>query len=159
MMGRKIRAHRPFRLSVVVGGIILSAAVHAGVYRWVDENGVTVYSQVPPPEVETEKKQIDLPPPPGNTQQEPGQNLEQTWRDMRDRQDLTKEQGDADAEHEQRQQAEETNCGIARRTLEQLDNSERRLVKTASGYTREMTDSERKKRLDKAREMEQKFCK
>lgn len=148
---------QPIHISATLLGILLSATIQAGVYRWVDENGVTVYSQVPPP-VEIQKKRMDIPAPPPTTEKEAWQELNHDWKKMRDRQDLVTEQAIADSEQNEKKQAEETNCNIAQRTIEQLDNSLRRLVKTASGYTRPMPASEREERLQKAREMEKKYC-
>ena len=148
---------RSIQLSVTVVGLLLSATIQAGVYRWVDENGITVYSQVPPP-VEIEKKRMDIPPPPTTTEKQAWEELNGDWKKMRDRQDLIKEQAIAKKEQSGKKQAEEKNCGIAQRTLEQLDNSLRRLVKTADGDTRQMSASEREERLQKAREMKQEYC-
>ena len=87
----------PHRLSAVITGILLSATIQAGVYRWVDENGVTVYSQVPPP-VDVQKKQMEAPPPPPVTEKEAWEEVNQDWKKMRDRQDIVKEQATANSE-------------------------------------------------------------
>ena len=48
----------------LLGGLLAGSFVEAAVYRWVDENGKVVYSQMPPPEhVESEKVRVNAPPP------------------------------------------------------------------------------------------------
>ncbi|MCP4287673.1 MAG: DUF4124 domain-containing protein [Gammaproteobacteria bacterium] len=146
-----------YRLGALIAGILLSATIQAGVYRWVDENGVTVYSQVPPPAA-IEKKQMETQPPPPNTEQEAWEEVNQDWKKMRDRQDLLKEQATADSENAERAQAGPKNCDIARRTIEQLKHSYRKVIKNADGNNQIMPTAERRKQLDKAYEMEEKFC-
>ncbi len=52
-------------------GLLMSGMALAGVYRWVDENGKVVYSQMPPPEsVKSEKIQVNAPPPATRNEQE-----------------------------------------------------------------------------------------
>ena len=147
----------PHRLSAIITGILLSATIQAGVYRWVDENGVTVYSQVPPP-VGVQKKRIDAPVPPPVTEEEAWKAVNQDWKAMHDRQDIIKEQATADSERAEKTQNEEKNCAIAQRTLEELENSGRKRVKTADGKIQRMSAKEREQQLTKAREMESQYC-
>jgi hypothetical protein len=57
---------RPGAAVVVLAILVGAAAGWAGeVYRWTDENGVTHYADVPPPNVRTETQVLpDRPPPP-----------------------------------------------------------------------------------------------
>jgi len=147
----------PHRLIAIITGILLSATIQAGVYRWVDENGVTVYSQVPPP-VGVQKKRIEAPAPPPVTEKEAWEAVNQDWKAMHDRQDIIKEQATADSERAEKTQNEEKNCAIAQRTLEELENSGRKRVKTADGKIQRMSAKERQEQLTKAREMESQYC-
>ena len=147
----------PHRLSVIITGILLSATLQAGVYRWIDENGVTVYSQVPPP-VGVQKQQIEAPPPPPVTEKEAWEAVNRDWKAMHDRQDIIKEQATADSEHAEKTQNEQKNCAIAQRTIEQLEYSRRKLVKTADGQIQRMSAKEREQQLTEAREMESQYC-
>ncbi len=53
-------------------GLLFSAAVPAALYRWVDADGVTVYSQAPPPEGGGEK--VETRPTPAPAQPAPAQS-------------------------------------------------------------------------------------
>lgn len=147
----------PCRLCIVIASILFSATLQAGVYRWVDENGVTVYSQVPPPaDIQTQK--MKAPPPPPVTEKEAWKEVNQDWKRMRDRRDILKEQATADSERAGRTQDEKKNCEIARRTIDELEFSRRKLIKTADGKIQRMSAEDREERLLKAREMQSKYC-
>jgi len=145
------------RATLITLGLTLSISVHAGVYRWVDKDGVTVYSQVPPP-ADVETKKIEPPPPPSVTEEEAWQKINQNWGDMRDRVDVKKEQATADAERNDKKQKEETNCNVARQTIQQLESSEWKRMRTADGKVKRLSSEERDERLREAREMEEKYC-
>jgi hypothetical protein len=51
-----------FLASALLGYLLLAANAYAGVYKWVDANGVVHYSDQPNPSPNT--KQLNLPPPP-----------------------------------------------------------------------------------------------
>ena len=147
----------PYRLCVIIAGILFSVTVQAGIYRWVDENGVTVYSQFPPP-ADVEKKKIDAPSPPPVTEEEAWKEVNQDWKKMQDRQDIIKEQAIADSERGQKEQDEQKNCDTAQRMIEQLENSRNKRMRTADGKTIRTSAEEREEQLLKAREMEEKYC-
>ncbi|MCB1829235.1 MAG: DUF4124 domain-containing protein [Chromatiaceae bacterium] len=147
----------PRRLLLVITSLLLPATLQAGVYRWVDENGVTVYSQVPPP-ADIQREQMPAPPPPPVTEKEAWKEVNQDWRKMRDRRDIIKEQATADSESAARTQDKKKNCEIAQRTIEELEFSRRKLIKTADGKLQRISAEEREERLVKAREMQSKYC-
>ena len=147
----------PLRLSAIIAGILLSAALHAGVYRWVDENGVTVYSQVPPP-ADIEKKLMEAPPPPPVSEEKAWEEVNRDWREMRDRQDVTKEQAIADSEKQEKQQKQEENCETAQRSIKELRNPDIKFIQKRDGTTERLSAKEREKQLSKARDMEEEYC-
>ena len=157
-VNRKVPTMLLHRLSVVISGILISAAIQADVYRWVDENGVTVYSQVPPP-ADVQKKKIEAPPAPPVTEKEAWSEVNQPWKKMRDREDLIKEQSTADSEQLQKQQAREKNCETAQRSIEELSNADLKFIRKSDGTIERLSADERRKQLSKAREMEKEHCK
>ncbi len=51
-------------VAALLGGLFMGSGLDAAVYRWLDENGQVVYSQVPPPgQVQAEKIRVNAPPP------------------------------------------------------------------------------------------------
>ena len=82
-MARNVHRKTPHRLAAVLLGVLFATVGHSGVYRWVDENGVTVYSQVPPPaSIDNKKMDLPPPPPPTSTEQQAGPGLSQEWRNQ-----------------------------------------------------------------------------
>ncbi len=125
-------------------------------YRWVDENGVTVYSQSPPPEGEATV--IKPPPPPATPSDEAWQQLNKQRLKLEDaREDRELEQEDKQKQTEQ-DEIRRKNCETARQTLERLEGHPPRLVRTASGEYKPINDEERQAMLDDARAKVQEYC-
>ena len=59
--------------------ILAVATVGATIYKWVDEKGVTHYSETPPPKQKAQK--IQAPPPPPSTTTEGGKPAPKTWQE------------------------------------------------------------------------------
>lgn len=156
-MNGKIAFAQLKRATLIALGLLLFTSVQAGVYRWVDQDGVTVYSQVPPP-ANVATKKIEPPPPPSVTEKEAWQEVNQNWSAMRDRVDVKKEQATADAEQEEKKQKEENNCTVARQTIQHLESSEWQRMRTANGKIKRLTTEEREERLQEAHEMQEKYC-
>jgi hypothetical protein len=130
-----------------------STALQAQVYRWTDDQGITHFSQTPPVEAEGRERVKTLSPP-KSSEQEAWQELNTQVKEMQDREDILKENTLAEKE----QQDRERNCATARRTIGQLDNDEPLRIRGADGTRRKLTDTERAAHLEKAREMEERYC-
>lgn len=125
-------------------------------YRWVDENGVTVYSQSPPPEGEATV--IKPPPPPATTPDEAWKELNQKrlkLEDAREDRQLERESTQQEAEKDE---IRRKNCETARETLARLEGHPPRLVRTTSGEYKPINDEERQAMLEDARAKVQKYC-
>jgi hypothetical protein len=126
-------------------------------YRWVDENGVTVYSQSPPPEGTT-ATEVQPPPPPATPSDEAWQKLNQQRLKLQD----AREDRELELEKKRKQQAEEEkrrkNCEIARKNLERLEGPPIRLMRTPSGDYQPMTEEERQAKREEARAQVKEYC-
>jgi len=125
-------------VAVLLCALAVTSASQAGnLYKWVDENGVTVYSQSPPPAKPAEK--VKPPPPPATDPEQAAAALDERIEKLNEAQQQ-REQSAEDAaqqrsEQDQRNQAcesakqrqAELNSGPPRYLLQEPDGSTRRL--------------------------------
>lgn len=129
--------------------------VYAAMYKWVDEDGVTHYTQQPPPpgvEAETIKPPSDV-------------DTEGAERSLKEREkfldELSGERNKKREDQEQAQQIERENkeaCGKARQRLQSFQNPRINFV-DEDGNRRRATEEERQRELKKARDYIQENCK
>jgi len=136
--------------------LLLACTAQAGMYRWVDDNGMTVYSQTPPPDRDAHTLK-PLPPPaasPEQAQRQLDQQLQQKNDYMEDR-ELAAEQ--RRNEQDERKLIEE-NCRRARSNLENLEDATRRLLLMPDGSYQRLTEEDRQQRMQEARELLDQHC-
>lgn len=141
---------------IVAGWLALAGLAQAAMYKWVDENGVTQYTQYPP---SNRKAEVMVPPPPPA---EDPQGAQQKLEDLLKRQD---EQREALATTEQEQTkakeqtaAREKNCRNARRNLEVLTTGGRKRIIGPDGVATFLTDEDRAARIAEAEKQIAEFC-
>lgn len=148
-------SHR-LRLAALIP-VLLPAAVAADVYRWVDENGVTVYSQWPAPSAESVR--VETPAGPSEAAQAAAEARFQQQREQL--QDAAEARSAAAEERAQaaalaQQRAE--NCAKARQNLETLQNLGPRMVRKPNGSYLRMTQDEVAAEMRTAREQIDEYC-
>ncbi len=148
------KAHRGWW--IIAGWLVAMGLAQAAMYKWIDENGVTQYTQYPPPDRNAEV--VAPPPPPAEDPQEARKKLD-TLMQSQDEQDKAA----ATAEGEQATTAEqaklrEQNCQNARSNLEKLTTGGRKRVIGADGVATYLTEEDRQKRLDEAQKQIEEFC-
>ena len=139
-------------------GLWLSAAL-AETYRWVDENGVTIYSQTPPPAGTANVERVKAPAPPARGDQEAWKELDRQWQEMQDRADSEKERSEKQQADSQLAADQGSNCEAAKHNLEVLQSSNRKLIRTPDGVYRRLTPEERQKQIEEARKEMEESCK
>jgi hypothetical protein len=136
--------------------LLLSSALYAETYRWVNEEGVVTYSQTPPPDVQAETVNIKTSPAKGAADsQKRMDELRQRMADSAEDRALKKQEKREQAEIKA---AKRKNCDLARKNLEQLTALGNRLYKTEEGYVR-LTEEARQNKMQKAREQIKEYCK
>jgi len=131
-------------------------AAPAQVYRWVDENGVTVYSTTPPPSGEVQR--IKPPPPPA---EDPGllqrrmEAQHQAVEDLLEDRELARQQ---DAEERLRRTTQASNCQAARANLERLSAGGSRLMRQPDGSYLRFSEEERQQRVREAQDQVGRYC-
>lgn len=129
---------------------------HAAMYKWVDENGVTQYSQFPPPN--REYQTVVPPPPPAEDPEGAQQQLEEL---LQNQDEARKAQSEA-AEQEQKTAAaaerRKQNCAMARSNLDKINNAGHRRIIGPDGVAYYQTEEERQQRISEAQKQIEEFC-
>ncbi|HSH30492.1 MAG TPA: DUF4124 domain-containing protein [Thiohalobacter sp.] len=136
--------------------LLFSTGLPAAMYKWVDENGQTHYSQYPPPDREYEA--LAPPPPPasdaGQAQQELEQLLQRQDEQRQAREQAEQEAAAAGRQAEQRQQA----CAAARHNLEILTTGGRKRITGPDGVARYLPEEERQAKIAEAQKQIEEYC-
>jgi len=122
-------------------------------YRWVDENGVTVYSQSPPATGQAEEVKVHTstaapapqPTRPGNQDSEAGN-------------DAAIEEGPSKEEIAESNRIREENCQAARHNLDLYTNLGNKLVKTPDGLYKRLTEEERQTKIQESQRLMEEYC-
>lgn len=141
---------------LIVPLFLFAWPIQAAMYKWVDENGKTVYSQHPPPSGAAEK--IETAPTPTQSVDEARKKLQETMQkleDLREDRAITEE-----AASKQRNEAEgrKKNCEMARKNLESLQAPPTSLIRENDGAYKRVPMDERQKRIDETRERIRENC-
>ena len=145
-----------YRILLTTCLLCCSLVTHAAMYKWVDENGVTQFSQYPPKDQPAERLR---PPPPPAEDPAAAQERLQKQIDRFDNRRLMEETGrqeqvQQEAEAAQRQQR----CEAARHNLEVLQLGGGRRIRTESGEVSRPTDEQREARMQAARKAIEENC-
>ena len=148
--------HSSARVAVLVA-VLAPLSVPADVYRWVDESGVTVYSQWPAPSVGAVR--VDTPKGPGEAEQAAAeQRLQQQIEQLQDAADARSADDDERAQAEELARLRQDNCAKARSNLETLQNLGPRMVRKPDGSYVRMTQDEVAAEIRTAREQIDEYC-
>ncbi|MCU7960926.1 MAG: DUF4124 domain-containing protein [gamma proteobacterium symbiont of Bathyaustriella thionipta] len=134
--------------------VLLPLSAHAKMYKWVDENGQTIYSQTPPAGQAVEIIKA-APPPPPSSNQSPTNDLLQRAADLQEDRELAKQKA---AKQKQEAQQNKANCEAARHNMSGLNGPPNRLYRLNGEYTR-LTPEQRVSEKEKMQKNIKKFCK
>lgn len=160
-LGRKVNSRGG--LGVIRGGIFallgsafLLSAVQAATYRWTDDDGQQIYSQVPPGGGRPYTV-IGAPPPAADAAREQArlEKLRQQQADNREDRELADKEA---AEAAKRQAIIDRNCAAARANIIGLEGSPNRLTRLPDGSVRRMLPEEREAKLAETRAYVEKNC-
>lgn len=144
--------YRPIMNLLILLPLIGSSVASATMYRWVNEEGVTVYSQTPPP-AEIETQEIAPPPPPPTAPEPADAGSEPATFEP-----ATAPAGTA---AEQRKEAEERtrrNCENSKKNLAILQSRDTRTVTLPDGTSQTLNADAREEMIRKAEAQVQEFC-
>lgn len=140
------------RTASILGlALLLASSAEARMYRWVDDSGMTVYSQSPPPSGEATEININTstaaPPPAPPTE---GQAKEAAAP--------VKPSGPTRAEIEASNKIKAENCTAATSNLTLYENLGNRLVKTPDGLYKRLTEEERQEKILESKKGIEEYC-
>ncbi|MDZ7787474.1 MAG: DUF4124 domain-containing protein [Halofilum sp. (in: g-proteobacteria)] len=138
-------------------GLVLSAPLQADeIYKWVDEEGVTHYSQQPPPSGDAARVGVDSPP--DEELERERQEMEATGERLEarreERREAERQARTNAAEREQREQR----CADLRSSLSKLTENRRLLVPDGEGNVRRLPEEERQERVAERRRQIEEEC-
>lgn len=144
------------RLCLVSAALLLSFSVHAQIYKWIDENGQTNYSQQPPESGQAET--VDVPPPPPINPDEARDEVQELIE-----QQQAADQAELEAEQQAREQAEQQaalqeNCRIAQENLRSYQNNPGRRVMDQEGNVTRLTEEDRQQKIQEFQEQVELYC-
>ena len=139
--------------SICIFGILVSATVHAGTYKWIDEDGNVVYSQRPPPSGQYESIQVRPAPRSSSSAKSASESSREFLENA-----TTQRKNDAKlkAELEKTLEKRKKNCTTAKKQLEFYTVYRRKKDKTGE-YVR-IPDNEREAGLKEAKQAIKDFC-
>jgi hypothetical protein len=140
---------------LVVIGLFMSAASQGEVYRWVNEEGVTVYSQLPPPGGTTD---VVKPPPPAPAGAKTLPPVYEQLKALEDRKSERQAREKRQAELQQWHAKRRANCETARRNLEILQGPTRRLISTQGTDYQRLSEERRQEMITEAKDQIEEFC-
>ncbi len=138
--------------------LLLAPGAGAEMYRYVDENGVTVYSQTPPPHGDAQVLEPQTGPPSATRDAARAalQGRLEAAQDRRDDETMTAEE---QAETAAEAAARRAGCDAARQNLKTLQRAGQHLTRDEEGKLRYINAKERQRRLQEAREQIDERCK
>ena len=134
--------------------LLIPSLSTADAYKWVDDDGKTNYTQLPPPpgyewEAVREASTPAVAPAP------PASELQQRYEEQqKDRENDAAMAG----QEKKNSDIRKLNCDAATRNRASLELGGNRLYKTADGEYLRLTGEERQQRIDQAKEQIKKYC-
>jgi hypothetical protein len=146
-------------ISFIIAALPLAASTQ--VHKWVDENGVTVYSQTPPPNA-TASQVVAPPPPPATKTEDARQALDDTIERL-DKVSQSRDEADT-AQRDSRQKAENeaqvaAACSQARMHLEALESGPpRKIMVGPDGEAKRLSYEELQAEIEETRKFIKENC-
>jgi hypothetical protein len=143
------------RILPALGLLCFSIASQGAIYKWVDEDGVTQFSQFPPSQQQAE--QVRGAPPPADDPAATRERLQERLEAFDERREAEAESREEQAAQKERQALRQRNCEAARHNLEILQRGRPR-VRTETGEVTYLDEGARQERLEAARRAVQENC-
>lgn len=144
------------RFLPTLGLLCFSIASQATIYKWVDEHGVTQFSQFPP--VNQAAEQVRGAPPPADDPAVARERLEQQLEGFDERRAAQETERQEQAQQQEQQALRQRNCAAARHNLQVLERTGRTRVQTEDGEVTYLSDEQRQERVEAARQAVKKYC-
>lgn len=124
---------------------------HGTVYKWVDDQGITHYSQTPPPAKQFNT--VEPPPPPAQDPQQAAKKLQEMQQSMDEKRQARDEQAKQQDQRSAELEADRKACQEARKRLEVLQSHGRIRAHSPDGESRILTPEQRQAHIAKTRQV------
>jgi len=147
-------------LAIVLLGDCVRAPASPPMYRWVDENGVTVYAQSPPPSGEPVRIKKQRPP----KAEDAAAAKKRFNRLLEKKSDEGEARQHADAERTraarqaEKERLRDVSCGTAQANLAKLHNLGRRMIRTPDGQILRLSEEQVQTQIEKAQMQIEDYC-
>jgi hypothetical protein len=135
---------------------LFASAAFAEIYKWVDENGQTHYSQQAPRDISATV--IKTPPPPAIDPNIAQQQVDELISKQEDEDQLQLEQQNQQKIEAENIANQQKNCKIAQQQLEQYQNNPARRIMDADGNVTRLAEEERQQKILESQENVTKYC-
>lgn len=137
--------------------LVLLIPNHAfsAMYKWVDDEGNTVYSQTPPPAGISASKMRPPPPPADPNAQKQLNQLKQRLEDAQEDRDLARSKRES---HTREQDRRAENCRRAKANMQQIEQRSRQLEHDGKGHYQRLTPTQKAARIAEYQEVIAKDC-
>jgi hypothetical protein len=143
---------------LAVAFAVASGIAQAKVYKWVDENGVTQYTQYPPPEGSSSVVNVPTAPAPATAPAEQLRDLQDRLEALNKRQEEeARAQQETEEQHADREKLA-ADCQRVREELALVSNNPRLMEQGADGSRVRMTEERRQERIAHAQQQLQDHC-
>ncbi|MCW8907992.1 MAG: DUF4124 domain-containing protein [Sedimenticola sp.] len=133
--------------------VLWLGSAEARMYRWVDENGVTVYSQSPPATGQAEEVKVHTstaaPAPQAPKPENPGTESDNG---------AATDDGPSKEEIAESSRIKAENCQAARHNLDLYTNLGNKLVKTPDGLYKRLSEEERQEKIRESQRLMDEYC-
>lgn len=139
--------------SILALALFFTSAAEARMYRWVDDNGMTVYSQSPPPSGEATEIKVNTST--AAPSQKPATDSSPKAETAAPEK---KAAGPTQAEIDESNRIKAENCKAATSNLKLYENLGNKLVKTPDGLYKRLTEEERQQKIQESKDVMSEFC-
>lgn len=143
--------------AIFVLTLMAAGQVAAETYRWVDDNGNVVYSQLPPTDGRTSQT-LGAPPPPAEPPEQAQQRLNAQIEQLDAQREKRQSSKKAGAERQAREAEQARQCELARHNLEGLQQGSRNRFRNPDGSYSRLTEEQKAKRIQDARSYLEEYC-
>jgi hypothetical protein len=140
-----------------LGLLLVLGPAEARTYKWVDDNGVTQYSQTPPPKRDYEV--VHGPAKPATGSEKTASDLEIRLHQFEQRRDEAAKQKAERQKAKQVNAQRRTDCEKSKQNLEYLENHPQIRLTDEDGSVRYLTEKERQEKIQASRDNINKLCK
>lgn len=135
---------------------LFATAAFAEIYKWVDEDGQTHYSQQAPRDIPATV--IKTPPPPAIDPNIAQQQVDDLIQQQESEEKMGLEQQNQQKIAAENKADQEKNCNIAQQQLQQYQNNPGRRIMDADGNVTRLTEEDRQQKIKEAQENVTKYC-